>query len=52
MYPKLMLNRLKVTNNFTSIYTHWALSFKKFIKELPIYTWFMFAHVHSCVNYK
>jgi hypothetical protein len=30
MYPKLVLNILKVMKNSTSIYTHWAPSLKKF----------------------
>jgi len=38
-YPKLVLNKLKVLKNSTSIYTHWAPSSK------PIYMWFMFTHV-------
>jgi hypothetical protein len=34
---------------FTFIYTHWAPSFKKILKKLPIY---MCAHVCPCVNYE
>jgi hypothetical protein len=51
MYPKLMLNKLKVIGNPTSIYTHSTLSSKKFLKKLPIYMWPMFAHVRSCVTH-
>jgi hypothetical protein len=47
-YPKLVLNRLKVMGNPTSIYTHLAPSSRKFLKKLPIYMWPMFAHVHTC----
>ncbi len=45
MYPKLVLNKLKVMRNSTSIYTHYALNLKKVLKKIPIYMWFMFAHV-------
>ncbi len=45
MYPKLMLNILKVMESSTLIYTHWAPSSKKFIKKLPIYMWSIFIHV-------
>ncbi len=53
MYQKLMLNRLKVMKNSTSIYTPWAPSSKKFFKKLPITRGPnspMCAHVHPCVN--
>jgi hypothetical protein len=46
MHPKLILNRLKVIRNFTSIYTHWALNSRKFLKKLPTYIWPMFTYVH------
>jgi hypothetical protein len=46
-YPKLVLNKLKVMRNSTFIYTHCALSLKKFLKKIPIYMWFMFTHVCS-----
>lgn len=39
MYPKLMLNKLKVMRNPTSIYIHWAFNLKKFLKKLPIHMW-------------
>jgi hypothetical protein len=32
-YPKLVLDRLKVIGNSTFMYTHWALSSKKFSKN-------------------
>jgi hypothetical protein len=38
--------------NFTSTYTNWAFSSKKFLKKLPIYMWPMCAHVHPYVNYE
>jgi hypothetical protein len=34
MYPKLVLNILKVMSDSTSIYTHWAPSSKKLLKKL------------------
>jgi hypothetical protein len=34
IYPKLVLNRLNIMGNSTSIYTHWTLS-SKFLKKLP-----------------
>jgi acid phosphatase class B len=34
MYPKLVLNKLKVIGNLIFIYTHWALSSKKFSKNV------------------
>jgi hypothetical protein len=33
MYPKLMLNRLKVMGNSTFIYTHWAPSSRNLFKK-------------------
>jgi hypothetical protein len=45
MYPKMVLNRLKVMTNFNSIYTHWTPSSKKFLKKFPIYMWPMRTHV-------
>jgi hypothetical protein len=36
-YAKLMLNKLKVIENFTFIYTYWAPSLKKVLKKLSIY---------------
>jgi hypothetical protein len=47
-YPKLMLNKLKVMGNSTSIYTPWAPNIRKFIKKLPIYMWPMFIHMCQC----
>jgi hypothetical protein len=47
MYPKPMWNKLKVMGNFTSIYTPWASSSKRFFKKLLIYMWPMFTHIHS-----
>jgi hypothetical protein len=35
--PKLMLNKLNVKGNSTSIYTYWAPSSKKFKKKFPTY---------------
>jgi hypothetical protein len=49
MYPKLVLNILKVMENFAFIYTHWAPNSKKFLKKLPTYMWLKFTHVHPCV---
>jgi len=51
----LVLNKLKVMGNFTSIYTPWALSSKKFLKKLqstcdPCLP--MCVNVHPCVNYE
>jgi hypothetical protein len=37
-YPKLVLNKLKVVGNSTSIYTPWAPSSRKFFEKFPIYT--------------
>jgi hypothetical protein len=50
-YTKLLLKRPKVMGNFISIYTTWAPNSRKFLKNLPIYMWPMFTHVHPCVNY-
>jgi hypothetical protein len=36
MYQKLMLNRLKIMGNPTSIYTNWACNSMKFFKKHPI----------------
>ncbi len=47
MYLKLMLNTLKIMWDFTSIYTHWALSSMKLLKKLPTYMWPMFIHVRT-----
>jgi hypothetical protein len=44
-YPKLVLNIFKVMKNSTSIYIHCAFNFKKFLKKISIYMWFMLAHV-------
>jgi hypothetical protein len=40
-----MLNKLKVMENFSFIYTYWAPSSKKFLKKLPTYMWPVFTHV-------
>jgi hypothetical protein len=45
-YPKLVLNKLKIVENSTFIYTPWALNSRKFFKKLSIYMWPMCAHVH------
>jgi hypothetical protein len=37
MYPKLLLNKLKVMGNSTSIYTPWAPSSKIFFEKFTIY---------------
>ncbi len=37
IYPKLVLNKLKIMENFTSIYTHWAPSSRKFPKKFSTY---------------
>jgi len=47
-YPKLVLNKLKVMGNSTSIYTYWAPSSKKFLKKVPTYMWPMFTHKCPC----
>jgi hypothetical protein len=45
MYPKLMLNILKIMGNF--IYTSWACRSKKNLtSNLHV------AHVHPCMNYE
>jgi hypothetical protein len=46
MHPKLVLNKLKVMGNSTSISTHWAFNSKMFFKKILIYMWPMFTHVH------
>ncbi len=48
MYPKLMLNKLKVMGNFTFSYTHLAPSSEKIFKKFSIYMWPIFAHVCPC----
>jgi len=47
-YPKLVLNRLKVMRNSSSIYIPWALNSRKFLKEFPIYIWPMFTYLCPC----
>jgi hypothetical protein len=32
-YPKLVLNKLKVRENYMSMYTHWASSSKSLLKK-------------------
>jgi len=49
-YPKLVLNKLKVMGNFTSIYTPWAPNSKKFLKNFLIYMWPMFIDVRQCAS--
>jgi hypothetical protein len=44
-YSKLVLNRLKVMWDSTSIYTHQTLSLRMFFKKLPTYMWPMFIHM-------
>jgi hypothetical protein len=34
--------------NFTSIYTYWTFSSKKFLKKFPTYMWSMFIHMCPC----
>jgi hypothetical protein len=45
MYPKLELNRLKIMEISTFIYTPWAFKSRNFFKKLPIYMWPMCTHV-------
>jgi len=45
MYPKLMLNKLKVMGNHTIIYAHWAPNSKEFFKKKSI---LHVAHVRPC----
>jgi len=52
MYPKIMLNKLKVMKNVIPIYIHWAFGSKRFLKKLSTYMCPMFTHVHTCVNYE
>jgi hypothetical protein len=47
-YLKLVLNKLKVLGNFTSIYTTWAPNLEKKFKKFLIYMWPMFNHVRLC----
>jgi len=52
MYPKLVVNKLKVMGNSMFIYIDWALSSRKFSKKLPTYMWPMLpmcVHEHPCV---
>jgi hypothetical protein len=46
-YPKLVLNKLKIKWNSTSIYTHWALNSRKLLKKLSTYMWPMSIHVRT-----
>jgi hypothetical protein len=46
MYPKLMLNKLKVMGNIFFIYDHLAPSSKKYFKKISIYMWPMFTRLH------
>jgi len=50
-YPKLVLNRLKIIWDSTSIYTNWAPSSRKFLKKFPTYMWPMFTYVHPRVTH-
>jgi hypothetical protein len=47
-YPKLVLNKLKIMGNFTSIYTYWTFSSRKFLKKISTYMWSMFIHMCPC----
>jgi hypothetical protein len=47
MLPKLMLNILKVTENYTSIYTQWAPNSKRNFNKLPTHIYM--ARVHPCM---
>jgi hypothetical protein len=42
---KLVVKRVKVMWDYTSINIHWAFSSKKLFKKLPTYMWPMFTHV-------
>jgi hypothetical protein len=42
---KLVLKKLKVMWDFTSIYIHWVSSSKKLLKNFSIYMWPMFIYV-------
>jgi len=46
-YPKLVLSRLKVIGNSTSIYTYLTFSSRKFMKKTSN---LHVAHVHPCVT--
>jgi hypothetical protein len=46
MYPKLMLNRLKVMGNPTFMYIHWASS--SHVTHVHSHV----AHAYACVNYE
>jgi hypothetical protein len=50
MHTKLVLNRLKVMENSTFIYTHWPPSSNKFFKKISTYMWFILTHVRPCVS--
>jgi hypothetical protein len=42
---KLVLNKLKIMEIFTFIYTHQTSYSNKFLKKLSTYMWFMCTHV-------
>jgi hypothetical protein len=52
MYPKLMLNIVKVMCDFTFIYTHWAPTLENFLKTTSnlhvAYVHLCMTHVHLC----
>jgi len=50
MYPKLVLNKLKVMGNSDSIYIYSAFNSRMFHKKILTYMWPMFTHVHPCVS--
>jgi hypothetical protein len=47
MFPKLVLNKLKLIWDSTFIYTHYASNSKNFLKKLSTYMWPMFIHVRT-----
>jgi len=47
-----MLNTLKVTGNFTSIYTPCTFNSNFLKKKFPIFMWFMFTHVQTISELK
>jgi hypothetical protein len=49
MYPKLVLNKLKIIWDSTFIYTHYVPNLEKLHKKLSAYLWPMFIHVQQCV---
>jgi hypothetical protein len=51
MFTKLVLNKLKVMENFTFIYMYWTPNSKKFFNKILVEMCPMFTHVYPMCTY-